>query len=276
MTDQYARPGKIEVDLKYAGHMNYKPKSFNYAPDATEDPAERLKSNFQSEPHRVSIHDGGSSPSNTDLDREGFVLLHTPTNVTDFRDEAQVKSIYFPETREMLRQLVGAEYVAFPFTDGTYRSTLPEAGDSAPAPFPHVDYTAAGMVAYIDRAFPDRPKNIRRWAVYNIWRLLSSTGPVDMPLAMLDGQTLSAEDQVPVDNHFYNIGTVESMALRYNPAHRWTFYSQMKRDDMLVFKAYDSDPTTNFPAGHSAFRDPTPGTHSRSSFEMRAYVCWYS
>jgi hypothetical protein len=30
------------------------------------------------------------------LDKEGFVLLHQPTAVTNFYDEEQIKTVYYP------------------------------------------------------------------------------------------------------------------------------------------------------------------------------------
>ena len=58
----------------------------------------------------------------------------------------------------------------------------------------------------------------------------------------------------------------------YNPAHRWHYYRDMTRDELLVFKAHDTDPARPRRVPHTAFTDPTcpPGVPTRASVEMRA------
>ena len=36
------------------------------------------------------------------LDKEGFVLLHQPTAVTNFYDEEQIKTVYYPECERVM------------------------------------------------------------------------------------------------------------------------------------------------------------------------------
>ena len=57
----------------------------------------------------------------------------------------------------------------------------------------------------------------------------------------------------------------------YNPAHRWHYFRDMRPDEVLVFKAHDTDPRRAGRVPHTAFTDPTcpPGTPTRASVEMR-------
>ena len=59
--------------------------------------------------------------------------------------------------------------------------------------------------------------------------------------------------------------------LSFNPNHRWYYVHQMRPDEMLAFKLYDSDPARPQWTGHTAFNDPeTPAdAPPRMSMEVR-------
>lgn len=80
---------------------------------------------------------------------------------------------------------------------------------------------------------------------------------------------------MPYDCDFPDGAIIESLMLRYNPAHRWTNLSQMGESDLLIFKTNDSDPHKAHFVPHSAFRDDSHSNpSSRVTVELRAYVCW--
>jgi hypothetical protein len=58
----------------------------------------------------------------------------------------------------------------------------------------------------------------------------------------------------------------------HNPKHKWYWLPQMRRDEALVFKVYDSekDGRARWTA-HTAFPDPTspPNARPRESIEIR-------
>ncbi len=60
--------------------------------------------------------------------------------------------------------------------------------------------------------------------------------------------------------------------MAYNPGHRWFYFPEMRRNEALVFKCYDSatDSRARFTA-HTAFNDPTspPDAAPRESIETR-------
>ena len=295
LLEQDARPRMVDAVLNYCGDMDYKPMSVartshghpkspgkggSAAADEGEtsvDPNANAMSSLNIEPRHVQIEDGSSVSTHTDLDREGFILMHHPSKVTDFKDMDQIQGIYYPEIRALMKDLVGAEGVEFPPEAGAYRSTKARANESRAAMVVHLDFTDKGANYCMSQELPDRPKNIRRWAFYKIWRALSPVAPVDVPFAVMDSQSLKRTDIVPVDTQYEHIpGVTESAVLHYNPDHRWMYFSQMKRDDIVVFKTYDSDSSKNFPVAHTAFTDTSaPDLASRSSFELRTYVCWY-
>ena len=59
-------------------------------------------------------------------------------------------------------------------------------------------------------------------------------------------------------------------------SNKWYFYPEMNRDEVLMFKTYDSDEQPFIPTLHSAFDHPeTPeGVSARESIEVRA-VCFF-
>ena len=74
---------------------------------------------------------------------------------------------------------------------------------------------------------------------YSIWRPLF-TPLEDNPLALCDYRTVSASDLVPTDlpsPHYEG----ELYHLHHNANHRWYFLHQMKREEALVIKCYDSE-----------------------------------
>jgi hypothetical protein len=57
----------------------------------------------------------------------------------------------------------------------------------------------------------------------------------------------------------------------YNPGHHWHYYRNTTIDEVIVFKAYDSDPSRARRVPHSAFTDPTcpADIPTRASVEAR-------
>jgi len=73
----------------------------------------------------------------------------------------------------------------------------------------------------------------------------------------------------------YRDRTGETYRVLYNPAHRWFYVPEMRADEAVLIKCYDSaeDGTARFTA-HSAFEDPTapPDVLPRQSIEVRTLV----
>jgi hypothetical protein len=117
-----------------------------------------------------------------------------------------------------------------------------------------------------------------RFAAFNIWRVISAP-PQDIPLAVCDARSIAHADCVLADSVIDAPGVpefrFESTLFIHNPAHRWHYFSNMTRDEALVFRAFDSDSSRSQRVPHSAFNDPScpPGvTQTRASIEARAFV----
>ena len=110
-----------------------------------------------------------------------------------------------------------------------------------------------------------------RFAIIQVWRAINQ--PIQSnPLAIADAKSEAEEDLLIAERRYpHRVG--QTYRLKYNPQHRWVYFSQMRRDEALVFKVYDSakDGRARF-TPHTAFDDPStpPGTPPRQSIEARA------
>lgn len=236
------------------------------------------------DPRVVPIVDGRSCREPPSLAREGLGLFECPTQVKEFRDVAEVERVYWREVQELILRLTGADAVV---VTGPailrFAERSNEAGgrdNSRAARFVHIDTSDRTAAEFALAAAPKDPRAIRRTAQHNIWRTFSAP-PQDVPLAVCDARTVAPSDVVPADAMFDKGGVVrwkfEALLLRYNPAHRWYFFSDMTRDDVLVFKRNDTDPGEPHQVPHSAFTDlrVPVGTEPRASVEMRTMAYWY-
>jgi len=227
------------------------------------------------EVHEVEIRNGRISSTPFSLDENGFVLVEQRTAVRDFFDKAELKLVYYPEVSELIRSVSGAaRAVVF---DHTLRS-----GDEAerearsirePLPSAHNDYTEWSGPNRVRELMRDEAETLlkRRFAIIQVWRAINQ--PIQCnPLAIADSKSVAPEDLLIAERRYpHRIG--QTYRLKYSPKHRWFYFPQMRRDEALIFKVFDSE--TDGPARftpHTSFEDPsTPlGAPPRQSIEARA------
>jgi hypothetical protein len=134
------------------------------------------------------------------------------------------------------------------------------------------------------KTFPDQ-KSYRRFVATSLWRTFSPP-PQDWPLALCDGNSVSrAEEATNVLVIVDQIPDRETMLaplpnekdlpaatiFRHSPKHRWWYFSNMNRDEVILLKFYDSDHSGAWRVPHTAFRDPSfPDARVRESIEVRS------
>jgi hypothetical protein len=111
----------------------------------------------------------------------------------------------------------------------------------------------------------------RRFAIIQVWRAINQPIRAN-PLAIADARSIAPEDLLVAERRYpHRVG--QTYRLKYSPRHRWFYFPQMRRDEALVFKVYDSekDGRARF-TPHTSFEDPaTPaGAPPRQSIEARA------
>jgi hypothetical protein len=151
--------------------------------------------------------------------------------------------------------------------------------NSRPGRFVHSDYSEFSAQEFARSRWTATPQSSpgARFAAFNIWRAVSQP-PQDIPLAVCDARSVAPQDRVIADSVIDAPGAsefrFESTLFTHNPAHRWHYFSNMTRDEALVFRAYDSDAQQPQRVPHSAFNDATcpDGVPTRVSIEARAFA----
>jgi len=246
----------------------------------------------------VRIQDGRAIKDHFNLDTHGFVLAKHQSVIRDFFDKQQVDDLYPDEVVAVVKQLTGADRVAplgwMVRTSGDlsgYRHQTTgythKGGVQPPAGEAHVDMTpnrAGTMASDIYQRFFSDGKPYRRFIASSLWRAFSP-GPQDWPVAVCDAASVGADEGTPntmfivdkLPDRATMLGTMpdEDKAMAadiflYNPRHRWWYFSNMDRDEVLLFKFYDSDQTRAWRVPHTAFRDTSlPNAVTRESIEFR-------
>jgi hypothetical protein len=264
----------VKADLNYLAPAQEKPRTYTF------DPPEGVpRTTTVNEPHELQITDARSIVSHISLDEEGFGLIEHHSAVSDFYNDAEVRSIYYAEAEQILKDLTGADRVLI--FDHTVRRRVPDGEDRSaniprqPVPRVHVDHTAWSGPQRVRDLLPDEAEQLLRGRVQiiNLWRPIR--GPLqDAPLAVCDAQTVKPEQLVPSDL-VYPDRVGETYSVTFDPAHRWYYIPKMKAEEVLLLKCYDSetDGRSRF-APHTAFTDPTTPVNAlpRESIELRALV----
>jgi hypothetical protein len=263
----------VEAVLNYLAPMAERPRSYAHEP-----PPNVPRTTVVNVGFKVPIRDARPIAGAITLDRHGFKLVKHRSAVRDFYDDEEVKRVYYPEAERLLEAATGASKV-FIF-DHTTRRRVPGSEDQRdgmrqPVSRVHVDHTAkSGPQRVRDLLSGEAPHLLQgRVQIINVWRPIK--GPLlDAPLAVCDASSVEPEDLIPSDLIYPNrIGEIYSVS--YRPSHRWFYFREMRAEEALLLKCYDSktDGRARF-APHTAFTDPeTPAnTPPRESIELRSLV----
>ena len=266
----------VEAELNYLRAGEGRPVSYTFEPP----PGVPWTSGVL-EPRRVTIRDARplAVAGELSLDKSGFERVAHASALTDFSDDAAIRSIYYSESAQVLLKATGAEKVVV--FDHTLRDSLngSRATSSLREPVRRV---------HNDQTFVSGPRRVRdhlstdeaaqrlkhRFAIINLWRPLDVVE--QLPLALCDARSIAGSDLVPSDL-VYKDKVGETFSFAHNPAHRWYYFPKLRPDEALLLKIYDSrnDGTARLTA-HTAFEDPTTPEDAapRRSIELRALVFW--
>ena len=223
------------------------------------------------------VRNGRLVADSLSLEQQGLVFVEHKTKVVDFFDEQQVKSIYYPEIESLIKRESGASRVVI--FDHALRS-----GDEAereeklirnPVLQAHNDYTEWSGPNRLREILPDEAGELlkHRFAIIQVWRAIHR--PIEAnPLALADARSVEFDDWMVAERRYpHRVG--QTYRLKYNPKHKWIYFPNMRPDEAIVFKVYDSetDGRARFTA-HTSFHDPAtkPGALARQSIEMRAFA----
>ena len=260
----------IEAMLNYLVDTGERPESYGGVSQTVAD----QKRKGQYEEHKMTVTNGRLLIGQFSLEREGFLFVNHETKVKNFYDEGEVRSVYYKETEELVKQTSGAKRVLV--FDHTLRSadqaTREEKQISGPVRNAHNDYTEWSGPQRVRDLLPDEAEDLlkRRFAVVQTWRPINK--PVQREhLAIADARSMGTKELIP-SARIYPDRRGEVYHSTFNPAHRWYYFPNMQRNEAIVFKTFDSarDGRARWTA-HCAFFDPTspPDASPRESIEMR-------
>jgi hypothetical protein len=234
--------------------------------------------------HTVRITDARGVSTPASVHREGFELWDAPSQIRNFREDEEVRRIYYNECADLACAVTGGrrgyvfDHLVRKREAGRPSLTFGRHGDGsqpAAAGRVHNDYTEESGRKRLALVVQD-PKAVEavgRYCIVNIWR--SIAGPVlDTPLAVCDARSVAARDLVASEIR-YPTRSGEIYLLAHSPRHQWSYYSGMDRHEALIFKQYDSQVSgVARYTPHSAFDLPIipPQAPLRESIEIRCIV----
>jgi len=224
----------------------------------------------------MTVANGRRLADRFSLDQNGFVFVEHKTKVIDFFDARQLTTVYYPEVEELIKKISGASRVAI--FDHTLRSGAEAEREAKlirePVLSAHNDYTEWSGPNRVREFFPDEADELlmHRFAIIQVWRAINQ--PIQAnPLALADAKSVAFEDLLVAERRYpHRVG--QTYRLKFNPNHRWFYFPEMRRDEALVFKVYDSekDGRARF-TPHTSFNDPNSPANApaRQSIEVRAF-----
>lgn len=220
----------------------------------------------------------------------------------------ELESTYVDEIHDLVRKITGADkVVVFGPVRRTTEDKKPNSLDTTwnnqpPASDVHVDYTPirAECLAedFAKKNGLDRSA-YKRVRFINLWRAVTP-GPQNWPLAVCRGDVI--DDDEGVVNHLLYVDEIpdlnaipeklpedpmhaEGTLFTYRPSHDWIYFSNMSKDELLLFTLYDGRGSTNgstrglkkerpWRVPHCAFFNDMDGAKPRESVEIRT-VCFF-
>ncbi|KAN0065476.1 hypothetical protein ACQY0O_001312 [Thecaphora frezii] len=218
---------------------------------------------------------------------EGFGKRETAQEWADrkWEDESWIESVYYNDIDQLFKEKLGVTST-FIF-DHTVRKrrtketeNLPDDPDNrTPVARAHSDQSRwAGENRILKHLGKETLERVKRGELHaqliNIWRPLRGEA-WDTPLAVADSRTVSSGgDGNPPDWRVcelrYPTWTGETLAIHYNPNHRWYYYSGLPADKAILLKCYDSVTETRTP--HTAFEDPLTPADAEPRWSIEARV----
>ncbi|KAL2171290.1 hypothetical protein VTG60DRAFT_3177 [Thermothelomyces hinnuleus] len=225
---------------------------------------------------QVEVTDISGNEDKYTLDGHGFQIVRHESKEKDFLDEEQIKSIYYPETEQLLKEVTGATRV-FIFDHTIRREKQPGVSDAAfrgPVRNVHIDQSYKASVERVRYHLPEEAEQLlqKRFQIINVWRPIKTI--LKDPLAIADAHSVPDSDLVGAAL-IYPHRDGETYVVKPNPSHRWYFKYAQRPDEVTLIKCYDSatEPGIARRVPHSSFIDPAEEDKpQRESIEVRTLV----
>ena len=247
----------------------------------------------------------GRELEHASIHTNGFELHAHRSAVADWYDDSEIAATYYDEITSLVKSVTGAVHT---FSNNHLRrESEPEVGGNGPLAklmaqsrgalqAAHNDFTetygegiiktiASGGTPHTQTFGLTRPmleaglteEELRgyRMLVINTWRPVIDTPLKRFPLGLADRRTVSHDclqssliGRVPTGQPR---GGLETYSARHDPSHQWYYFPDMTRDEVLLWKGFDSAEVPAQPTLHSAFDHPNTPANApeRVSVEVR-------
>ncbi|MFM1813530.1 MAG: hypothetical protein RLZ98_225 [Pseudomonadota bacterium] len=274
MADTQGFPDFVEAHLNYSVDSGVMPVTETRDVSQFETVTERINHSYV--PQRMRINNGRLRFDDFDLDRNGFVFAKHETQMKDFYDEQELRDVYHPEMVELIKAKSGASRVyVFDHTVRSYEKDK-KMRLRTPVHSVHNDYTEWSARKRVADFMGEEAGALlaKRFAVIQTWRPINKAIEED-PLAISDGATLDEDKDLLLAERRYPDRVGQTYRVAHNPKHQWYYLPRMARDEIIVFKVYDSarDGRARYTA-HTAFKDPMmpENPNRRESIEIRTFA----
>lgn len=212
----------------------------------------------------------------TNLEASGFTLDRLVSAVRNFRDEDELKRVYYPEIEKLVRRVTKADHVFI--RSHLIRTETPIDFNDGYARFVHCDYNMKRLKEFSEEVLTQygvEPQPNWTYVWYNTWQPFDNPA-INNPLAFIDWQSLPYDDVI---DYFYTGHNRDSLVAApvYNPDHSWRYFKDMTTDEVIVFKQLDGrkgDQSVYCP--HTSFDVPDAPEDAppRRSIEMRVLAVY--
>jgi len=241
----------------------------------------------------------------TSLHDNGFQLVRHRSSVTDWDDDDQLNSVYYDEICGVVQKVTGATHTFS--SNHLRRQSEPAVGGNGPlarlmslsrGPVNdvHNDFTESygeGIIRTVESGGVPHTQTFGitdailkagvsaqqlregRMLVVNTWRAVTDEPVQRVPLAVADRNSIPRASlrsiligKIPSGQPR---GGIDIYNASYDSQHQWYYYPGMTRDEVLMWKGYDSAEVPARPNLHSAFDDPNTRdlATERKSIEVR-------
>ncbi|KAL9043656.1 MAG: hypothetical protein Q9214_003163 [Letrouitia sp. 1 TL-2023] len=259
---------------------------------------------------RMVVHDVRGEEDKLSLDTTGFQIYRHVSAEKDFRDEDQVKRVYYPEIEAMMKEMLafplsirvsylgkkvadelstGASHIHI-FDHTIRRQPLPQptsTSSSDPSqPKPNTALSDPVRRVHVDQSYAAAPDRVHRhlsadlvphllsgrFEIVNAWRPIRTIRKD--PLGIVDASSCPDSDLLP-DKLIFPDRVGETFTVKPSPEHRWCYLHEQSPEEVLVFRCFDSDEGRGRArrAPHSSFIDERYASEeARESIEVRTLV----
>lgn len=243
------------------------------------------RSNFIQTPVHVTVHDLRGNEKSVNLDENGFeVVKYDGAIQEEFEEGSEAQKTYYEEISDLLKKRLGASRViichhAFRSRNSSLTDEQCDDTHRNPVLYPHVDADLLTVQKWIDRCLgKEESEKARknRFQMINIWRPLGANPITNNSLTICDYSSIDVNEDIhPLtirrSNHNASAYTISQNAQN---AHKWCYLSDMRSDEMFIFKNFDSKPDVAQFAVHTAFNNDNASTSNleQKSLELRCFI----